>query len=277
MTQETQPSFLDTILAYKREVELPARKRLHPLVEVRQQAESMHTPPRAFAAALSRADDKVALIAEIKRASPSKGELVKGVFQPVQLACLYESNGAAAISVLTDERFFKGSLDYLVQVRQAVQLPVLRKDFVVDPYQLYEARAVGADAVLLIVAALDAPTLVDLYQLAHSLSLATLVEVHNETEMEQALNMGARVIGINNRDLRTFVTDLQTTARCAALTSGAGNSAPILVSESGVFTPADAARVAACGVQAILVGESLITAADTAAQVRALAQVSRPR
>ncbi len=222
----------------------------------------------------------MALIAEIKRASPSKGDLVTGAFDPVDLALTYAANGASAISVLTDEQFFKGSLDHLVQVRRAVSLPVLRKDFVVDPYQVYEARGAGADAVLLIAAALEDGELADLHALALELALTPLVEVHDEAEVERALRIGARVIGVNNRDLRTFATDIRTTARCARVLDDGSTvvrrpSSVVLVSESGIFTPADVAAVAGMGASAVLVGESILTSSDVAGQVRALSSVSR--
>ncbi len=283
MTQRDHRSILETILEHKRNDELPERKRRMPPGEVRRLAETSDIPVRDFAAALCREDGLVALIAEIKRASPSKGELARGDFQPEALARTYAANGASAISVLTDERFFKGSLDHLRQVRAVVDLPLLRKDFVLDPYQLYEARAAGADAVLLIVAALDDATLRDLFALACELGLTPLVEVHDERETDRALAIGARVVGVNNRDLRTFVTDVETTARCAARWSAglraaagdahSGNS--VLVSESGIFTADDVARVAAMGAHAVLVGESIITSGDVAGQVRALSQTKR--
>lgn len=280
MSQFSSPSILDTILEHKRVAELPLRKREVPLREVRRDAESMVMRPRDFAAALQRDDGLVALIAEVKRASPSKGELVKGEFKPVELAQTYETNGASAISVLTDERFFKGSLDHLRQVRHRVSLPVLRKDFVVDPYQLYEARAAGADAALLIVAALDDATLRDLHTLACELRLTPLVEVHDEAEAERAMKIGAAVIGVNNRDLRAFTTDIETTGRCAEKLKVKSEKVEaetdfLLISESGIFTPDDAAKVAAMGAHAILVGESIITSGDVAAHVRALSQTKR--
>jgi indole-3-glycerol phosphate synthase len=279
MTQITNRSILDSILDYKREVETPQRRRDTPLNEVRSAAESMTTPTHDFASALDRSDGCVALIAEIKRASPSKGELVKGEFKPVELARAYADNGASAISVLTDEKFFKGALDHLRAVRSLVNLPLLRKDFIVDPYQLYEARTAGADATLLIVAALDDAELRDLHALALELALTPLVEVHDEAETERALKIGARVIGVNNRDLRTFNVDIETTARCArtiAQTTLSSDRSPILISESGIFTPDDVARVAAMGAHAVLVGEAIITSGDVAGCVRALSQIKRP-
>jgi indole-3-glycerol phosphate synthase len=274
-------SILDTILNHKRSVEVPRRKLLVPLDVVRREAESA-PPPRDFAGALRKADGTVALIAEVKRASPSKGIFIKGEFKPVDIAQTYEANGASAISVLTDENYFQGHLDFMTAVRRAVNIPVLRKDFIVDAYQLYEARAAEADAALLIVAALDDAELRDLHQLALELKLAPLVEVHDEAETERAMAIGASVIGVNNRDLRTFNLDIETTARSAErLAIGYWQSArspiansQLLVSESGIFTPADVARVAAMGARAVLVGESIITSPNMAEQVRALAGVA---
>jgi indole-3-glycerol phosphate synthase len=269
-------SILDVILEHKRNTEVPAHKKRISETVMREHAEAISTPSRDFAASLLRKDGRVALIAEVKRASPSKGDLVKGEFKPAELALSYEANGASAISVLTDERFFKGALEYLVHVRQAVGVPVLRKDFVVDPYQIYEARVAGADAVLLIVAALDDSTLTDLYALARSLTLMPLVEVHNIAEAERALKLNAQVIGINNRDLHTFNIDLNITSRCAKVVQN-HLPAPILVSESGIFTPQHVQAVAAMGASAVLVGESIITSGTIAAQVRDLSSILRTR
>ncbi len=278
-------SILDTILNHKRAVEVPARKRAVPLAAMRREAEARTQPTRNFAAALLRPDGCVALIAEIKRASSSKGLLVKGTFEPAELAHDYEANGASCISVLTDEQFFQGSLDHLREVRATVNLPLLRKDFVVDAYQLYEARAAGADAALLIVAALDDAELRDLHMLATELTLTALVEVHDKAETERAMNIGASVIGVNNRDLHTFNVDIETTARCAQTIDDrlkmAKSEASFvmrtssLVSESGIFTPDHVRHVAAMGTNAILVGESIITSGDVAGQVRALSRVKR--
>lgn len=277
MTQ--QRNILHEILAHKREVEVPARKRAVPLHDMRRLAEAMDAPARDFAGALHRADGNVALIAEVKHASPSKGVLVKGAFDPVALATAYETNGAACISVLTDEKYFKGSLDHLRAVKGAVRIPVLRKDFIVDAYQLYEARAAGADAALLIVSALHDEELRDLHALAIELTLTPLVETHDESEIERALHAGASVIGVNNRDLRTFKVDIETTRACAERLRntpvGEIRNLQSLISESGIFTPADVARVAEMGANAILVGESIITSGDLPAQVRALAGVPR--
>ncbi len=275
-------SILDTILDHKRSVEVPQRKLLVPLDVVRREAEAMPTP-RDFAGALRKADGTVALIAEVKRASPSKGIFIKGEFKPVEIAQAYEANGASAISVLTDENYFQGHLSFMTAVKHAVNIPVLRKDFIVDAYQLYEARAAGADAALLIVAALDDAELRDLHQLALALKLTPLVEVHDEAETERAMKIGAAVIGVNNRDLRTFTLDIETTGRCAKRLeirdwrlsqSPISNLQSLLVSESGIFTPADVARVAAMSARAVLVGESIITSANMAEQLRALSSVA---
>jgi indole-3-glycerol phosphate synthase len=276
MSPPSKQNILDTILTHKREVEVPARRRALPIEVVRREAETRDVSVRDFAAALHRPDGCVALIAEIKRASPSKGVLVKGDFSPIELARNYQDNGAACISVLTDEKFFHGSLDHLRAVRAAVNLPLLRKDFVVDAYQIYEARAAGADAVLLIVAALDDHELRNLHAAATELGLAALVEVHDEPETERALKMGARVIGVNNRDLRTFQVDIATTARCAEMLKGESEKSELfsLVSESGIFTPDHVRAVASMGANAILVGESIITSGHIADHVRALAGIS---
>jgi indole-3-glycerol phosphate synthase len=245
--------------------EVAARQQITPLAVMIDAAERTD-PPRDFAGALRR--ETVALIAEVKHASPSRGVLVDP-FDPVALATTYAANGAAAISVLTDARFFQGSLDDLRAVRAAVDVPVLRKDFVLDFYQVYEARAAGANAVLLIVAALDDAQLADLYALVRSLDLTALVEVHDEAELDRALHIGARVIGINNRDLHTFNVDLGTTARLAQRVP----ARVTLVAESGVHRAADVEAMAAAGARAVLVGEAVVQANDTAARVRELSGV----
>jgi len=219
-------------------------------------------PPRDFIGALNK--DTVALIAEVKKASPSKGVLIED-FDPVRLATTYADNGASAISVLTDEQFFQGHLRYLREVHAAVQVPLLRKEFIIDRYQVTEARAASADAVLLIVAALDDAKLADLHAQITDYGMVALVEVHNEGEMERALKLGATLIGINNRDLKTFDVDLNTTARLAALVP----DDVTLVAESGISSGADVARMGAHGASAVLVGESLVKAGDDlAATVR---------
>jgi indole-3-glycerol phosphate synthase len=228
---------------------------------------SVYTP-RDFAAALRR--DTVALIAEIKHASPSKGILIDP-FDPVGLATQYATNGAAAISVLTDQDFFKGGLNDLRAVRAAVNIPLIRKDFTIDPRQIAEARTGGADAILLIVAILDDSLLRDLYQFAHECGLAALIEVHTEAEMERALKINPVLLGINNRDLHTFHVDLNVTQRLAQIAPPDA----ILVAESGIFTANDVESVAAVGARAILVGESIVKSGDVAGQVRTLSSVKR--
>ncbi len=260
-------TILDRILARTLE-DLSGRRRVLPLEAVRDAALAA-PPPRDFSAALRRAD-VVALIAEVKRASPSKGVLITD-FDPAALGRLYAAHGAAAISVLTDEPFFQGHLDHLRAVRSAVDVPVLRKDFILDVYQVYEARAAGADAILLIAAALDDVQLRDLHDLAHELGLAALVEVHQEAEVERALRAGAAIIGVNNRDLKTFREDLQTTARLARFIP----AAVTLVAESAIRSPADVERMGSCGAHAVLVGEGLVKSADMAAAVRAFSQQPR--
>ena len=254
---------LDRILA-NTYVEVEQRRSVIPMDRWREQA-ARQTPPRDFVGALKQAG-RPALIAECKKASPSKG-LLRPDYDPVQLARTYAAHGAAALSVLTDGRFFQGSLADLSAAREAAGLPTLRKDFVVDCYQVYEARAAGADAVLLIVAALQFDQLQMLYQQIAELGMAALVEVHDEAEVETALKIGPKLIGVNNRSLHDFSVDLQTTARLrkdipADIT---------LVAESGIHTAEDVSRVKDMGVDAILVGEALVTARDVGAKVCELA------
>ena len=219
----------------------------------------------------------VALIAEVKKASPSAG-VIRPDFDPVAIALAYEAAGASCLSVLTDRKFFQGSLDYLKQIRAAVNLPLLRKDFIIDPRQILEAVECGADAILLIAAILSDAQLRQFHALATDAGLAALVEVHDEPELDRALAAGAQLIGVNNRDLKTFKVDLATTERLAArLASSPRNTqhaprppAPLLVAESGIHTRADVERLAKCGAQAILVGESLMKHADIAAKTREL-------
>ena len=255
-------TILDQIIEHKRTEELPRRMRDLPLHAVQRQAAAA-PPPRDFVAAL-RCAPGVALIGEVKRASPSQG-LLRADFDPLNLAMTYAANGAAAISVLTDEKFFQGSLDYLAQIRR-IPLPLLRKDFIVHPYQVYEARAAGADALLLIAAVLSGGGLAELLALTRRLGMAALVEVHDADELARVLPLKPRLVGVNNRDLRTFRVDLNT---CLALR-------PLLpadicfVAESGIHTRADVIRLAAAGVDAMLVGEALVVAPDAAAKVREL-------
>lgn len=225
-------------------------------------------PARDFAGALHR--PTVALIAEVKHASPSKGVLIEP-FDPVALGTTYAANGAACISVLTDEPFFMGHLDHMRAVRTAVGIPVLRKDFTIDPYQVVEARAAGADAMLLIVAALADGQMAELHSAIRELGMAALVEVHNEAELERALALGAAVIGVNNRDLTTFAEDIGTTERLARLLP----EGVTLVAESAIRTLADVRRMGAAGAQAVLVGEGLVKAGNIAEQVQHFS--SQPR
>ncbi len=255
---------LDEIVAHKR-AEVAALKARRSVGTVAAACRGL-TPARDFEAALRPPPGtRVRLIAEVKRASPSQG-LFRADLDPIAQASTYAAAGAAAVSVLTDARYFHGSLDDLVQVRRAVPVPVLRKEFIVDEYQLWEAREAGADAVLLIVAALEDAVLRDLLGAAKGAGLATLVEVHTAAELDRALRLGAPVIGINNRDLQTLTTTLAPSlALLPQIPPG-----PIAVSESGLRTGADVAQVVAAGAHAVLVGETLLRADDVAAKVREL-------
>jgi indole-3-glycerol phosphate synthase len=259
-------TILDRILA-RTATDVADRKRATPVASLERMARDRQAPV-GLRSALVRPG--LSVIAEIKRASPSKGRFPVEI-EPANLAAEYLTGGAAALSVLTDAPFFQGSLDDLSDAATVAHLsslpaPVLRKDFVVEEYQIHEALAYGADAVLLIVAALDQPTLASLLASAKHSGLDALVEVHDEGEMERALAAGAGVIGINNRDLRTFDVDLAVTELLAPLAPPDA----VLVGESGIHTATDAARLAAAGVDAILVGESLIVATDRAGAVAAL-------
>ena len=223
--------------------------------------------PRGFLSALKSklAAHKPAVIAEVKKASPSRG-VIRANFDPAAIAKSYQAGGAACLSVLTDHDYFQGHEDYLVQARAACDLPVLRKDFLIDPYQITEARAIGADAVLLIVASLDPYQLHDLHQQAGSLSLDVLVEVHSNDELEIALAIGADLIGINNRDLRSFETRLQTTFDLLPLVPGSVT----LVTESGINDPHHVAQMRARGVESFLIGETPMRAEDPGAELQRL-------
>jgi indole-3-glycerol phosphate synthase len=258
---------LDRILDHKRTELDAARSRVSP-EQLARRAEAQPSALRDFAGAIARGSEP-RVIAEVKRRSPSRGE-IRANFDPVACATAYQQGGAAAISVLTDESFFGGHLDFLAAVRGAVELPLLRKDFVIDAYQVDEARVAGADAVLLIVAALRPELLETLLERAEALGLTALVEVHDEPELDVALAAGARVIGINNRDLRSFETDLGVTERLAPRVP----EGVVVVAESGIFTAADMARLAASGAHAFLVGESLMREADVAGALRRLRRAS---
>jgi indole-3-glycerol phosphate synthase len=256
-------TILDEILAHKR-VEVAQAQRRTPPAELARRAAAM-PPARGFRRALLAGGPGPRVIAELKRRSPSKGEIRRD-FDPVAIARAYQAAGAAALSVLTDERFFGGSLAVLEAVRAATELPLLRKDFVIDPYQIDEARAAGADAVLLIVAALSAPELERLRAHAAGLGLDVLVEVHDEAELDLAKGAGADLIGINNRDLKTFVTDLGVTERLARRVP----QGTLVVAESGIFGPEDVARLQRAGASAFLVGESLMREPDPGIALRRL-------
>lgn len=272
-------TILDDIIKYKRIEELPKQMQSREMATVRAEA-MLAAKPRDFVAAL-RAKDRVALIAEVKKASPSKG-LLRHNFDPLELARTYAANGASAISVLTDARYFQGKLEYLTQIRKTLEAtgdrrpktgkitsptPLLRKDFIFHPYQVYEARAAGADALLLIAAVLNDKELADLLNLTRELKMTALIEVHDRAELERVLPLQPRLIGVNNRDLRDFSVNLNL---CIELRQHVPAEV-CFVAESGIHTAADVARLAKEGIDAILVGEALVKAKDVGAKVRELA------
>lgn len=268
-------TILDDIIKYKRIEELPKQMQTREAAVVR--AEGVFAPPpRDFVGAL-RISNRVALIAEVKKASPSKG-LLRHNFDPIELAQTYAANGVSAISVLTDARYFQGKLEHLAQIRKHLEklsspppTPVLRKDFIFHPYQVYEARAAGADALLLIAAVLKDKELADLLSLTRELGMTALIEVHDRAELERVLPLQPRLVGVNNRDLRDFSVNLNT---CIELRQYVP-AGVCFVAESGIHTAADVARLAKEGIDAVLVGEALVKAKDVGKKVRELAGVKR--
>ena len=253
---------LDTIIAHKRK-ELAIEQARVPLKDLEAKVRNL-SPTRDFQEAIT-GSGSVKLIAEVKKKSPSKG-IIREDFHPVSIAGTYVENGAAAISILTDRHFFAGELDYLRAIRDAVDVPLLRKDFTIDPYHIYQARVAGADAILLIVAVLTASELRTFMGIAAALSLSCLVEVHTREELAVALDVDAQIIGINNRDLRTFHTDIATTFELRE----AIPADRVVVSESGIYSREDVMKLQEAGIHAMLVGESLMRSPDIGEQVRRL-------
>lgn len=252
---------LDKIVAQKRE-EVERRKRAAPMTYL---LERIARQKPVLDLALALKDGRMRLIAEVKQASPSRGVLSRN-FDPIELSRTYAEGGAAAISVLTEANYFMGSNEHLAAIKESVGLPLLRKDFIFDSYQMYESRAYGADALLLIAAVLSEKQLNDLVSLSHSLGLRCLVEAHNEGEVERAVLSEAEIIGINNRDLNTFAVDINTTRRLRPLVP----KGKIVVSESGIKSRSDMQKLAEWGVDAVLIGEALVTAGDVRARMKDL-------
>ncbi len=259
---------LQKIVENKRE-EVARQKEILPLGELRQMLAD-RPPTRDFEGAIRNRD--CAVIAEVKRSSPSKGR-IREDFDPVGIAGIYEDNGASAISILTERKFFEGSAAYIPQIGRAVGLPLLRKDFIIDAYQINETRVLGADALLLIARLLEAGELRDFLGLASELGLAALVEVHNEADVEKAVSSGARIVGINNRDLATFRTDLEVSIRLARMVP----KGVTVVSESGISSRGDIEKLMEAGIHAFLVGESLMREKDVGKKLRELLGRDRDR
>lgn len=256
---------LNQIVAVKRQ-EVAAASKRQSLASIRADAES-RVLTRDFVGALKRkvAAGRAAVIAEVKKASPSKGVL-RADFIPADIAQSYAEHGAACLSVLTDRTFFQGSVDYLKQARASCDLPVLRKDFMIDPYQIYESRAMGADAILLIAACLDDAQMADMEHIAHGLDMAVLVEVHDSAELERALRLRTPLVGVNNRNLRTFEVSLQTTLDLA----GQLPAGRLLITESGILSASDVDRMRQAGIHAFLVGEAFMRAPEPGEALTAL-------
>jgi indole-3-glycerol phosphate synthase len=261
------PTILEKIIGHKL-IEVEESKKALPFSALVKRAQKTYEP-RDFLKAVSP-NGSLRIIAEVKHASPSKG-IFRDDFDPVEIARSYERGGAAALSVLTDEKFFKGSLTYLKDIRRAVDIPLLRKDFTVDPYQVFEARLYGADAILLIAAALEQNTMKELLDLAHSLGLNAIVEVHDDSELDRAMDIGSRIIGINNRDLRTFEVDLTVSTRLAGRIPGD----IVVVAESGIGSPEDIGKLRSGGVHVFLVGETFMRAPDPGVELQKLLSSSR--
>lgn len=256
---------LDEIIE-KRKLQLEKEMAKVSFENIKKEALNTDLNKRDFKSAIS--GDNLSVICEVKKASPSKG-LIRPDFHPVEIAREYESAGADAISCLTEEHYFQGSSEYLKSIAECVNIPILRKDFIIDEYQIYEARAIGASAILLIAAVLDEETLSRFYKLASSLSLDCLVEVHNESELEKALNIGADIIGINNRNLKTFNVDLNTTGRLATLIP----KDKVIVSESGIKDNIDMKAVRSLGASAVLIGETLMRSNNISTTLKELRSI----
>ena len=265
MTTNT-PDILKKIVAQKHE-EVGAARLLTPISELKSRISGLEDVPRGFERHLREAvaSDWTTIIAEVNKGSPSKG-VIREDFDPLEIAEIYQNNGATCLSVLTDEKFFLGHLRFLALIRETVSLPLLRKDFICDPYQIYEARLAGGDAILLIAAMLDLVQLRDFHAIAMETHLDVLLEVHDEMEMEMALQTDCTMIGVNNRNLKTFATDLGTTGRLADMMP----ANHLLVAESGINSRADIVRLQADGARAFLIGESMIREDDIGAKLREL-------
>ena len=260
--REKKREMLDRIITRKKE-EVRQEKSILPLERLKELSASRQEMPLDFAGAIR--GNRISLIAEVKKASPSRGILCLD-FHPVELAVTYAREGAAAVSVLTDKENFGGNIEYLPEIKRAIDIPLLRKDFILDTYQVYESHAYNADALLLIAAILEQEHLQDLLALSHSLGLQCLVEVHNEVDVEKALRSGAEMIGVNNRDLKDFTIDINTTVKLRPLIP----KEKIVVSESGIRNREDVVKLQKSSINAILVGETLVTSSNIPGKIREL-------